>query len=201
MHWKKLFPSEHLESLDVGAGMTLKIINVESHTVEDEKGKEQGKALIRFTALDAPRGFKKSTWIAPKTCALCLMAMFGEDTAGWIGRRVTVHSEKVDAFGDVVDAVRISGSPDLSQQMTIRARKGRKKVTIVLAPTFDPSAKVSDPASDARKALAVKLAEDVKKGAEVAFVRAACEESGVCSPEFVERLVGKLFPKRETPTG
>ena len=50
-------------------------------------------------------------------------------------------------------------------------------------------------ASDARKALAVKLSEDVKSGAEEAFVRAACAESGVCSQEFTDRLCAKLFPK------
>lgn len=207
MHWKKLFPSEHLESADVGAGMTIKVLNVEAHTVEDEKGKEQGKALIRFTALDAPRGFNKSTWIAPKTCAVCLAAMFGDDTAGWVGKRVTVHSEKVDAFGDVVDAVRISGSPDIERRLTIKARKGRKKVTIQLAPTQvraeatrapqQPQANQAPSESDMRRDLAEHIRGEVAKGADESFVRAACQESGICSDDFTNKLVAKLFPKAE----
>lgn len=50
-----------------------------------------------------------------------------------------------------------------------------------------------------RKALARKLAADVEQGADESFVRAACEESGICSDEFVEKLCAKLFPREAQP--
>lgn len=205
MHWKAMFPSEHLESADIprDGTMTLRIEAVEHTQVEgDKKGQSQDKALITFTALDSwARDFPKHTWIAPKTVCACIGAMFGDDTGGWVGKRVAVCVERVDAFGEQVDAVRVAGSPDIQRRIVGKVRKGRTKATVTLMPTTDPGAKTADPASDARKALAVKLAADVANGAEEPYVRAACDESGVCSAEFVERLVSRLFPKQETPTG
>lgn len=192
MHYKNMFPSVHLESADVppNGSLLLRITHVEQTTVEGDKGGKSFKALIGF---EGPEWLPKTTWIAPVTVCRCIAAMFGDDTDGWMGKRVTVSAQTIDAFGDKVPAVRPVGSPDIAKGLRVTVPKGRGKAYITLERTPEPGA-AEKAASDARKALAVKLAEGVKNGAEVAFVRAACEESGVCSPEFVDRLVGRLFP-------
>lgn len=199
MHYKNMFPSVHLESADIpqGGSLLIRLTHIEQTTVEGDKGGKAFKALLTF---EGPEWLPKSTWIAPVTVCRCLAAMFGDDTDGWMGKRVTVSAQTVDAFGDKVPAVRPVGSPDIAKGLRVTVPKGRGKTYITLERTAEPGA-AEKAASDARKALAVKLAEDVRAGAEAAFVRAACDESGVCSAEFVERLVSRLFPKSETPTG
>lgn len=193
MHYKIMFPSVHLESADIppNGSLILRITRVEQTAVEGEKGAKSFKALLTF---EGPEWLPKSTWIAPVTVCRCIAAMFGDDTDGWLGKRVTVTAQIVDAFGDKVPAVRPSGSPDIAKGLRVTVPKGRGKAYITLERTPEPGA-VDKAASDARKALAVKLSEDVKNGAEEAFVRAACAESGVCSQEFTDRLCAKLFPK------
>lgn len=202
MHYKVIFPSVHLESADIppNGSLTVRIVRVEQTAVEGDKGAKSFKALIGF---EGPEWLPKSTWVAPVTVCRCIAAMFGDDTDGWIGKRVTLTAQVVDAFGDKVPAVRPVGSPDIAKGLRVTVPKGRGKAYIELRRTEEPNraAPGKSPDAELRTALAVKLADDVKQGADEPFVRAACEESGVCSPEFVERLVAKLFPKRETPPG
>lgn len=196
MHWKQMFPSEHLEHADIPAGgtMTLRIERVDLTTVEGERGQHQNKALITFTALDPwARDFPKRTWIAPKTVCACLGAMFGDHTDGWVGKRVAVCVERVDAFGEQVDAVRVAGSPDITKRIVGKVRKGRTKATVTLMPTADPSASTSTDA-DARKALYARAQQAVSEGAEEPFIRALFAESGICSEDFINKACGKLFP-------
>lgn len=133
MNFKKLFPSEHLEAADLdGREVTIKINAVEPATVKNESGGEESKGLIRF------EGKKKTTWIFPVTVGHCLAAMFGEDIENWRGKRVTLASQKVDSFGEMVDAVRPVGSPDIDKPITFKVRQGRKRVTLTMRPTGKP---------------------------------------------------------------
>lgn len=204
----EIFPDQFISSEHFAAGamMTIRIEDVSATKVKDKAKGDMPKGIVHFTPLDKwAQPLSARQWMFPKTMNHCLRAMFGDYTEQWIGKRVTLRVDMIDEPGNrerkQIGAIRVHGSPDITDRIVIRVKLGLGRVDIALVPTIDPSAKASDPASDARKALAVKLAEDVKNGAEVAFVRAACEESGVCSAEFVERLVGKLFPSRETPTG
>lgn len=199
MHYKNIFPSVHLESADIpkDGSILIRVTNVEQTWVEGDKNAKQSKALITF---EGPEWLPKNTWVAPVTVCRCIAAMFGDDTDGWIGKRVCVSSQVVDAFGDKVPAVRPVGSPDLSaKSLRVTVPKGRGKAYVTLERTPEPGA--ADKAnSDARRELAERLRAEVAQGAEELYVRAACEESGLCSPEFVEKLVGKLFPKGEEVT-
>ena len=56
-----------------------------------------------------------------------LKAMFGRKPLDWIGKRVTFVPEK-DRFGkEVVDAIRIQGSPDIKEPIDVEIRMPRKK--------------------------------------------------------------------------
>ena len=135
MHFKKRFPSEHLEAADLdGRTVTITIDAVESTTVNADDGSGKAKGLIRF------KGKTKTTWVFPVTVGYCLAAMFGEDDSTWIGKRVTIRAEKVDAFGEIVEAVRPVGSPDINKPITFKVRQGRKRVQKTMVPTGKPAA-------------------------------------------------------------
>ncbi len=144
-HFKKRFPSEHLEAADLETKqVTITIKAVESTTVKADDGSGQAKGLIRFD------GRTKQTWVFPVSVGYMLAAMFGDDDAGWVGKRVTLRSEKVDAFGEIVDAVRPIGSPDITKPVTFKVRQGRKRVSKTMIPIAGKpqSHTPDDPASD-----------------------------------------------------
>lgn len=204
----EIFPDQFISSEHFAAGamMTIRIEDVTATKVKDKAKGDVPKGIAHFTPLDKwATALSARQWMFPKTMSHCLRAMFGDYTEQWIGKRVTLRVDMIDEPGNrerkQIGAIRVHGSPDIADRIVIRVKLGLGRVDIALVPTVDPSAKTSDPASDARKTLAVRLAEDVKNGAEEPYVRAACDESGVCSAEFVERLVARLFPKSETPAG
>lgn len=133
MHFKKAYDSEHLSSVDLdGRTVTIEITGVEATKIKGESG-EESKLLVRFN------GKTKTTWIVPITVAHCLAAMFGEDTDGWIGKRVTIHAEKVESFGETVDAIRPVGSPDIAKPVSFKVRQGRRRVAMTMRPTGKPA--------------------------------------------------------------
>ncbi len=143
-HFKLKFPSEHLEASDLGGKLvTVKIAKVAgwAPTATDAKGDNKPKGL--FTIEPYP-GIDKTTWVYPVTVARCMAAMFGDDDDGWVGRRVTIRAEKVEAFGEMVDAIRPIGSPDIEKAVTFSVPKGRGKVKVTMR-KMEPRAKQSDP--------------------------------------------------------
>lgn len=128
-HWKKAYSSEHLGAVDLdGKAVTVAIATVEPAKVKTESGEEQGKWEVGF------KGAGKK-WLVPVTQAACLGAMFGDFVEGWVGKRVTLRAERVDAFGEQVEAVRLVGSPDITEPVRLRVRMGRKRVTLAMQPT------------------------------------------------------------------
>lgn len=146
-NWKKHYSTEHLDATDIpdGRTVTVKIVRVGDVDLDGENGRER-KMLVTFEPSEAfGKVCSKHTWAAAKTCGHCLAAMWGADDAAWIGKRVTLGVEQVDAFGDLVDAVRVKGSPDLQAPVTIRVKQGRKKVVIKLVPTATARAAAPPP--------------------------------------------------------
>lgn len=129
MHWKKCYSTEHLDASDLdGKEVTIEIISAAPTKVKGEGG-EESKILIRF------KGKRKQTWIVPITVAKCLGKMFGDDMDGWAGKRVTIRSEQVEAFGEVVDAIRPIGSPDISAPISFKVRQGFRNIPTTMRPT------------------------------------------------------------------
>ena len=134
MHWKKHFdPTQNLESADLDGfeRVTLKITGVESADFEGKR-----KMVVRYD------GKSKTAWPVGKVNATCLAAMFGTDTAGWTGKRVTVHAERVEAFGQETDGVRIVGSPDIAKSIRVMYRLGKKQEKRTLERTDGRSVRI-----------------------------------------------------------
>lgn len=127
MNAKFLNPANYFTVTDFPEGVaepTYKILSVTLEDIEDEKGKVKRKGSI---ALD---GVGKQ-WLANVTNVRCLVAMFGEETDRWVGKRVTVFSERVMAFGEWTLGVRLRGSPDLEKPVSVRIKLRKKREQII----------------------------------------------------------------------
>jgi hypothetical protein len=92
-HYRLLYPSEFLNAPDLGdkeVSVTIEKIVVEE--VKGGDGKKQMKPVLYM------KGAKKR-FPLPKTCAKVIAGKFGNDTAGWIGKKVTLYPTTCDAFG------------------------------------------------------------------------------------------------------
>lgn len=131
-----IFKGDYITGVELGEKKpTLTIREVQSIDMEDEKtGKMKPKPVVFFTEID--RG-----WVLCKTTAMCIDAMFASDgvpatRAQLVGKRVTLRSEVVAVGPDKKPAVRVLGSPDISEPITVRIKFPKKKIQIInLVPT------------------------------------------------------------------
>jgi hypothetical protein len=75
--------------------------------------------------------------------------MFGRETNGWLGRKVTLYRMMMkDPFGGddapEIGAIRVRGSPEIDKPMTAEVKRGRKTLKISVRPTGTPAAAKSN---------------------------------------------------------
>jgi hypothetical protein len=130
MIWKARFKGDFIAAIEFGDKTpTLTIAKIETVKLEQEDGKNKDKAVIWFKEI--PRG-----WVYCKTTGFCMAAMFGEDDANWIGKRVTLFSEIVQVGRERAPGIRVKGSPDIDKPVKVSIKLPRKKAfTVVLRPT------------------------------------------------------------------
>lgn len=98
MNIYKLFPSRYVTALDLNGHdvtVTIKIVAMEEMGSQNEE-----KPVVFFS--DAKKGM-----VLNKTNAMTIADLYGPDTVDWAGKRITVYSAKVKAFGAVHDAIRV----------------------------------------------------------------------------------------------
>ena len=75
-------------------------------------------------------------WVLNRTNIMCLVEMWGTDTDAWIGKRVTLYRADVRVGAKMDVGVRIKGSPDLQQEITVSVKLPRRKpIPMKLVPT------------------------------------------------------------------
>lgn len=119
--YDELFPGRFLKAgLLNGRDVTLTIAQVDIEPLPQDDGKTRVRGVITFQKTD-------KQLVLNSTNGQCLRAMFGRKVQDWIGKRVTLRAE-LDNFGSKkVDAIRIAGSPDLAEPMTIEISMPRRK--------------------------------------------------------------------------
>lgn len=102
-HWKKLTNPDYLGaySIDDGEDIVLTIKNVKSEVVTGTDGKKEECVVAYFKEPSKPMILNKTNM---KTLEKLCKSPYIED---WSGRSIQIGVEKVKAFGDVVDALRI----------------------------------------------------------------------------------------------
>lgn len=128
----------------------VKKVQLESIALGDDEGgstkKVRDRGVVYFR--ETRRG-----WVLNKTCAQCLIAMWGTETDNWIGKRVTLYATPVQVGRKREPGIRVAGSPDLAQTITAIVKLPRKrdqpvklvKTTRGSAPVQEQEATQGDP--------------------------------------------------------
>jgi hypothetical protein len=119
MDYERLFPGRFLKAalLD-GKDWTVTIAKVRLEEMEKDDGGKEVKGIVGFS--DA-----KKEWVLNRTNATCLAAMFGRDTDGWIGKRVTLFPTTTGPKHD--PCIRVRGSPDIERDVIAEVKLPRRK--------------------------------------------------------------------------
>ena len=105
MKQQDVFPSRFLKAEDIlDEELTLTIAKSELIELEDKQGQTQQKPVVYFK--EVPKGLivNKTNW------KLITEATGEEDSDNWAGKQITLFTLDVDAFGDVVAAIRVKKS-------------------------------------------------------------------------------------------
>lgn len=171
--YETLFPGRFLKSADLAARDAT--VTIKSVAGEEIDGKD--KVVISF------EGTKKQ-WVCNRTGAEALKLMFGRETNGWLGKKVTLYRMMMkDPFGGddapEIGAVRVRGSPEIDKPMSAEVKRGRKTLKISVKPTGKAPAK---PAANGKPATA-KSGEpsEEEKAAAIAAEHAQSASDGLPS--------------------
>lgn len=145
------FLGTYITAAEIGAATpTLTIQRVTLEKVESMKiggddqggGKMKDKIIVYFKESRSERG-----WLLNRTNAECLKELWGRETDGWLGKRVTLCTQQVRVGPKIEPGIRVKGSPELTAPRTFDLRLPRKKPTPY---TLHPTAKTppAPPASD-----------------------------------------------------
>lgn len=95
-----VFPSKWLKAEDLDGELTVTIARVAKETFKDD-GKDVSKPCAYFEGMDKGLIINKTNW------KLLVEATGEEDSDDWAGKKVVLTIVDVDAFGDVVSAIRV----------------------------------------------------------------------------------------------
>ena len=113
-----LNPSRFIKAVEfLGRDVTLMITSVAIEELEDDKSVKKKKGLIGFAKTE-------KLLVLNVTNIKCLIQMFGNETDGWLGKRVTLFPEPNRKSESGV-AIRVRGSPDLAADVKFSAKIGR----------------------------------------------------------------------------
>lgn len=103
-HWKRLTNPDYLGAyaLDEGQELILTIKFVRKETVAGTDGKREDCIVAHFQERDVKPMILNAT-----NCKTITKVYRTPDTDDWAGRKIQIFADKVKAFGDVVDALRI----------------------------------------------------------------------------------------------
>jgi len=92
-----------------GADRTVTITKVDRGLVGSDNDK-QVRPIISFHEFPKPM-------VLNKTNAKRIRALYGPDTAAWLGKRITLYATTCDAFGEEVDCIRVRKEPPPNGQV------------------------------------------------------------------------------------
>jgi hypothetical protein len=132
MNWEALFPGKYIKSAEfAGKQPTLTITGLTIEDLPDEKsGGTKKRGVLSFK--ETQKGL-----VLNRTNAVAFKTMFGAETDGWNGKRVTLWAAPfTDPFtGESITAIRVLGSPDIDGPKSFEAKIGRKSVKFNLKKT------------------------------------------------------------------
>ena len=100
-HWKKMTNTNYFGSWDLpeGKDMIVRIIEVKQEMIQNAQGREEKAVAV----IEGQKPLILNT-TNMKSIAKALGTPYIEE---WAGRKVQLYSEKVAAFGEITEAVRV----------------------------------------------------------------------------------------------
>lgn len=101
MRGSDVYPSKYLKAEDFPGDVIVIIEKVEMEKFTDPKTKEETeKPLIWFKDCDKAMIVNKTNWAL-------IAKQHGDESDDWVGKSITLGTLDVEAFGDVVSAIRV----------------------------------------------------------------------------------------------
>lgn len=100
MKMHELYPSRWLKSEDIEGETPVVIKELVFDKMKDEDGKEEEKPVLLFKGVD--KGL-----VLNKTNAQRIAEQHGDETDNWSGKKITLTTESVTAFGKTQWAIRV----------------------------------------------------------------------------------------------
>lgn len=183
-HFDELYPGRFLKGKALPRPMTVRILALVGEELEGDDGVKH-KAILKYRAIGPDGQPVDGEMVFAKSNAMLAEAIFGTgDYAQWIGHLVTVGYDPNVVLGkEKVGGLRIVGSPELKQSMTVNVKRPRRKTPdrYVLQPT-DNQGRVRGAAQQpaaARGATHPKAREHIAHGGDANMNPDAC---AICMP-------------------
>ena len=99
--YRAMYDSDYLGHWDLnGKDVTVTISKVEAGTLTGQGGRKARKPLVYFEG-------KEKAMALNKTNGKAIAAMYGSDTASWIGKRITIYPTQTQFGPETVDCIRV----------------------------------------------------------------------------------------------
>lgn len=109
-----MFPSKFLKADDIDGEEQFIITRIAWEKMKDDKGKEDDKPILYFLKVD--KGL-----VLNKTNAKRISETHGDETDNWVGKKIILTKEWVEAFGESDWAIRVKMQAPSSKQPTAAA--------------------------------------------------------------------------------
>lgn len=120
MKTNDVFPSKYLkaedDAFDNGAEVTVTIKEVTAETLSSRDKGDETKPVMYFRELPKGLILNKTNW------GVCVKLFGSDESDDWNGERVTLTTVDVDAFGDVVRAIRIKNQKPKADRAALTTR-------------------------------------------------------------------------------
>lgn len=112
MDYRLMFPTKYLKAADLkGKDVVVTIRHVVAkEEMESAKGKEN-RPMLYFEETKAASQRDKTDekrLVLNSTNGKTIAGLFGKETDNWIGKRITLTTAMVDAWGEMKEAIRVS---------------------------------------------------------------------------------------------
>jgi hypothetical protein len=166
MNLRELYPSRFIASEDFhDKPVTLTIDHVAVEQVGHGNDKES--KVIAYFKEKSKTTKEPIQLVLPATNAQRIAAMFGKEANDWTDHKVTLGVEMVESFGEIVPAVRVLGSPEITAPIRYQPKKGSR----IKGATLVPTVRVPTPTSSGG---AVSASETPPLAASALTLRCTC---------------------------
>ena len=108
MKTKNLFPSKWLKASDLDGDLTVTIASAKLEKVGQDS--DEKKLTLYFSETD------KGLTINKTNCTT-LEKLYGDDTDGWLGKRIVIYPTETSFKGEMVECIRIRLRPPAGSEM------------------------------------------------------------------------------------